>query len=108
MATSEEHLAQLLKQLKKDPGLAGEIPGKEGHIVHSALAGQSVYEIAQANRMSEEAVWAVLRGAARSATGQKITPVESGGLGSDTDLGVTGGYGDTGFGSLDVEPEPGG
>ena len=108
MATSEEHMAQLLKQLRKDPGLAEEIPGKEGHIVQSALAGQSVYEIAQANRMSEEAVWGVLRSAARSATGQKIEPVEGGGLGSDTDPGVSGGYGDTGFGALDVEPEQGG
>ena len=27
-----------------------------------------------------------------------------GGLGSDTDPGVTGGYGDTGFGALDTEP----
>lgn len=108
MATSEEHMAQLLKQLRKDPGLAEEIPGKEGHIVHSALAGQSVYEISQANRMSEEAVWGVLRSAARSASGQKIAPVESGGLGSDTEPGIHGGYGDTGFGGLDVEPEQGG
>jgi hypothetical protein len=30
--------------------------------------------------------------------------VETGGLGSDTDPGVTGGYGDTGFGSLGNEP----
>jgi len=108
MATSDEHMAQLLKQLKKDPGLAEQLPGKEGHIVHSALEGQTVFEIAQQNRMSEEAVWGVLRSAARNASGQKIEPVESGGLGSDTDPGVTGGYGDTGFGSLEVEPEQGG
>ena len=108
MATSDEHMAQLLKQLKKDPGLAEQLPGKEGHIIHSALEGQSVFEIAQQNRMSEEAVWGVLRRAARSASGQKIEPVESGGFGSDTDPGVTGGYGDTGFGSLEVEPEQGG
>lgn len=108
MTSSEEHMKQLLKDLKKDPGLAEQLPGKEGHIVHSALAGQEVFEIAQENRMSEEAVWGVLRSAARSARGQKIEPVESGGLGSDTDPGVTGGYGDTGFGALDVEPEQGG
>lgn len=108
MAISDEHMAQLVKQLKKDPGLAEQLPGKEGDIVQDALEGQTVYEIAQNHRMSEEAVWGVLRSAARSATGQKIEPVESGGLGSDTDPGVTGGYGDTGFGSLEVEPEQGG
>ncbi|MDB5078523.1 MAG: hypothetical protein JWP00_447 [Chloroflexi bacterium] len=108
MATSDEHMAQLVKQLKKDPGMAEQLPGKEGTIVRNALSGQTVYEIAQNYRMSEEAVWGVLRSAARSASGQKIEPVESGGLGSDTDPGITGGYGDTGFGSLDVEPEQGG
>jgi hypothetical protein len=108
MAASDEHMAQLIKQLKKDPGLIEQLPGKEGEIVRGALEGQTVYEIAQEHRMSEEAVWGVLRSAARSATGQKIEPVESGGLGSDTEPGVSGGYGDTGFGSLEVEPEQGG
>jgi hypothetical protein len=108
MAASDEHMAQLIKQLKKDPGLVEQLSGKEGDIVRGALEGQTIYEIAQEHRTSEEAVWGVLRSAARSATGQKIEPVESGGLGSDTDPGVTGGYGDTGFGSLEVEPEQGG
>ena len=35
-----------------------------------------------------------------------VEPVETGGLGADTDPGVTGGYGDTGFGALDIEPIP--
>ena len=38
------------------------------------------------------------------ATGAPVQPVESGGFGSDTDPGITGGYGDTGFGSLGNEP----
>jgi len=52
--------------------------------------------------------------AARAAAGRGVEQVETGGFGSDTDPGVTGGYGETGFGSLGTEPpfptpeEPGG
>jgi hypothetical protein len=80
------------------------LSGQEGAIVEEALAGRSVYEIAQRVRMSEEAVWRVLGSAARTAGGRAVEhPPESGGLGSDTDPGVTGGYGDTGFGALGNE-----
>jgi hypothetical protein len=104
MQASKERMAQLVKQLKQDPGLAEQLPSREGHMVRDALNGSEVYEIAQKYSVSEEAVWGTLRNAARAAAGQKIEPVESGGFGSDTDPGVTGGYGDTGFGSLDTEP----
>ncbi len=102
--TSEERMALLVDQLQQDPGLVEQLPGHEGAIVREALDGKSVYEIAQNHRLSEQAVWGTLRNAARAATGQPIQPVESGGFGSDTDPGVTGGYGDTGFGEIDVEP----
>ena len=50
-------------------------------------------------------VWEVLSNAARLATGHEpLERAETGGLGSDTDPGVTGGYGDTGFGSIGNEP----
>jgi hypothetical protein len=39
-------------------------------------------------------------------TGRDIEPVVTGRLGADTDPGVTGGYGGTGFGALDTEPIP--
>ncbi|HEX2910643.1 MAG TPA: hypothetical protein VH186_07525 [Chloroflexia bacterium] len=106
--TSEERMAQLVEQLRQDPGLAESLPSKEGALVRDALEGQSVYEIAQNHRVSEQAVWSTLRNAARAASGKSIQPVETGGFGSDTDPGVTGGYGETGFGALDVEPEQGG
>ena len=106
--TSGERMARLVAQLEGDPGLVGQLPGEMATIVEAALAGQSVHVIAQNHGISTEAVWGMLGNAARLAAGQApAQPVETGGLGSDTDPGVTGGYGDTGFGSLDVEPPVG-
>lgn len=104
MATSSDQLGALLKQLRQQPGLAEQLPDREGAIVRDALAGQDVYAIAQQHQISEKAVWDTLGNAARAAAGQGATQVETGGLGSDTDPGVSGGYGDTGFGSLGAEP----
>lgn len=101
---SQARLAKLLEQLQQDPGLAEQIPGQEGKMVRQALDGEDVYSIAQNHRVSEERVWSILRDAARAANGQDFAEIETGGFGSDTDPGATGGYGDTGFGSLDTEP----
>lgn len=105
--SSEERMAGLREVLQRDPGFAESLPSEEGNIVRAALDGQSVYEIAQQAQMSEEYVWRVLGSAARMAGGNPIAqPVETGGFGSDTDPGVTGGYGDTGFGSLSADSDP--
>lgn len=101
---SEQRMAQLRQQLQRDPGLAEEMPSQEGEIVREALDGQDVYAIAQNHRVSEEHVWATLRNATRAASGKHFAEIETGGFGSDTDPGVTGGYGETGFGSLGNEP----
>ena len=69
-----------------------------------ATPWQDVYAIAQQHQISEKAVWDTLSNAARAAAGRPAAQVETGGLGSDTDPGVTGGYGETGFGSLGAEP----
>ncbi len=50
--------------------------------------------------MAEGAIWEVLGNAARAATGVELHPGETGGLGSDTDPGIGGGYDETGFGRL--------
>ncbi len=106
MQSSRERLTRLVEQLESDPALAETLPSQEGAIVRAAVGGQTVHEIAQAQRISEEAVWRVLSNAARQASGRApAQPVETGGLGSDTDPGVTGGYGDTGFGSIGNEPD---
>ncbi|HEY8598901.1 MAG TPA: hypothetical protein VIL85_10755 [Thermomicrobiales bacterium] len=104
-SASDERMAQLLTQLRKNPALTGSLPGEEGAIVESALGGANVYSIAQEREISTEAVWATLGNAARLLSGQEPTGrVEVGGLGSDTDPGINGGYGDTGFGAIDNEP----
>ena len=102
--SSQERMARLVEALQQAPGLAEGMPSQEGEIVRDAMAGQTVYEIAQQHRISERAVWDVLGNAARAASGQGVQQVETGGFGSDTDPGVTGGYGETGFGSLGNEP----
>jgi hypothetical protein len=102
---ARERLNRLVEQLEGDPGVVEGLPGEEGAMVRVALGGQSVSQIAQQHQVSEAAVWRTLSNAARLAAGRPITqPVETGGLGSDTDPGVSGGYGDTGFGSLGNEP----
>ncbi len=106
--SSDERMAQLLEQLQQNPGFAATLPSDEGAIVRDATAGQSVYEIAQSHGTSEAAVWRVLGNAARMASGNPpARQVETGGFGSDTDPGVTGGYGSTGFGDLSADTDPG-
>ena len=105
MILSDEQLRDIVRQLQQTPGVAEQLPAQEGAIVRDAMRGRSIYELAQQHRSSEEAVWNILSNAARMTGGQPVrAQVESGGLGSDTDPGVTGGYGDTGFGSLGNEP----
>lgn len=82
------------------------LPTVERRIANLAAGGMPVWEIAQQTRESEGAVWRTLDGIVAVVTGRDIEPVETGGLGADTDPGITGGYGDTGFGALDTEPIP--
>lgn len=103
---SDERMGRLVRELEQSPGIAEGMPSQEGEIVRDALAGLTVYEIAQQHQVSERAVWDVLSNAARAASGQGGRQVETGGFGSDTDPGVTGGYGETGFGSLGNDSAP--
>ena len=82
------------------------LPAAERQMAEMAAAGSPLWEIAQQCRVSEGAVARVVDGVVAVVTGRPIHQVETGGLGSDTDPGVTGGYGDTGFGALDTEPIP--
>jgi hypothetical protein len=105
MALSNEQMDAILHQIRQRPGLSENLPAQESAIVRDALDGRNIYEIAQRHRVSEAAAWSILSGAAQLATGGPAhAQPESGGLGSDTDPGVTGGYGNTGFGSLGNEP----
>ena len=71
-----------------------------------AAQGSTIPEIAAATGQSEAAVARTIDGVLAAVTGRHRDPVETGGLGADTDPGVTGGYGDTGFGALDTDPVP--
>jgi DNA-binding CsgD family transcriptional regulator len=104
-SASAGRLARIMVQLRQNPGVIGGLPGEERAMAEAALEGASVQEIAQEHGISVEAVWTTLSNVARLAgsTGTART-VEIGGLGSDTDPGIHGGYGDTGFGSLDTDP----
>lgn len=96
---------RIVQQIRRRPGLVETLPAGEASIVRDALAGRDVHEIATRRQMSEETVWEILGNAARLAAGDAPSQrVEVGGLGSDTDPGVTGGYGETGFGSPGLEP----
>lgn len=82
------------------------LPSTERKIAAAAASGTPVWEIAHDAGISEEAVYRTLDSVIAAVSGRDVAPVETGGLGSDTDPGVTGGYGDTGFGALDTEPIP--
>ncbi len=96
--TSQEQMQQLVEQLQLAPGIAEQLPDKEGAMVHGALNGLSVFEIAQQCRTSEAAVWATLGNAARFASGKSSQSVEIGeGLGSEASTSDPGGYGNIGL-----------
>jgi hypothetical protein len=101
---TNERMARLLAELQQFPGQVEQLPGQEGDIVRAAMQGQGVYELAQNYRLTEAAVWNILSNVVQGVTGRPARSVETAGLGSDTDPGVTGGYGDTSFGSLGNEP----
>ena len=82
------------------------LPPEERRVASLAAGGMEAWEIAQQTGHSEASVARTLDGVIAALTGRPIRQVEVGGLGSDTDSGVSGGYGDTGFGGLDVEPTP--
>lgn len=80
------------------------LPSVERHVASLAARGSTIPEIAAATGQSEAAVARTIDGVLAAVAGRHREPVETGGLGADTDPGVTGGYGDTGFGALDTDP----
>lgn len=97
----------LANRLSSLPGLVETLPDLEQRVAQMVAEGRRPYEIAMAEGISEGAVWEMVRALANAtmAPAQQILSrgYETAGLGSDTDPGVTGGYGDTGFGSIGAE-----
>jgi len=81
------------------------LPGQERHIAHLAAGGTPVWQIAQELRMSEAAVARTIDGVIAVVTGRPVDPVETGGLGADTDAGVSGGYEPGDLGQFDPDDE---
>ncbi len=79
------------------------LPDVERRIATLAADGVPTWEIAQQTKMSEAAVSRTLDGVVAAVTGRERAQVETGGFGADTDPGVTGGYGNTGFGAPDTD-----
>lgn len=74
------------------------LPANDRHIAALAAEGRPVWEIAQELRISDAAVANAISRVVAALTGRDIEPVEVGGLGADTDPGVSGGYDPEPFG----------
>jgi DNA-binding CsgD family transcriptional regulator len=74
------------------------LPGEERHIAAMAADGAPIWQIAQEMRISDAAVANAISRIVAALSGREIEPVETGGLGADTDPGVTGGYDSEPFG----------
>lgn len=105
-ASETEPEAEMARLLGGARAYIQTLPAQERRIATLAADGAPIWEIAQTMSLSQGAVARTLDGVVAAVTGREVTPVETGGLGADTDPGVTGGYGDTGFGALDTEPTP--
>lgn len=49
----DERFRALVEQVRQDPGQVAWLPRLEAALVHDALAGRSVHEIANQHRISE-------------------------------------------------------
>ena len=74
------------------------LPPQERHIATMAAEGAPTWEIAQEMRISDAAVAHVIDRIVAVLSGRAVEQVETGGLGADTDPGVTGGYDPDSFG----------
>lgn len=68
------------------------LPPQERRVAELAAGGAPRWEIAQQVGIADEAVARIIDGVVAAVTGRPIRPVETGGLGADTDPGVSGGY----------------
>ncbi len=99
---------ELADRLNGAPGFVEGLPEQEQRVAEMVAQGRRPFEIAMEQGISEEAVWTMVRALANAtiapSQGVRSRGYETAGLGADTDPGVTGGYGDTGFGAIGNEP----
>jgi DNA-binding NarL/FixJ family response regulator len=97
-APNAEHDAETTQLLQAAHDYILTLPPQERHIATMAANGASVWEIAQEMRISDAAVAGVIDRLVAVLSGREMERVETGGLGADTDPGVTGGYDPEPFG----------
>jgi DNA-directed RNA polymerase specialized sigma24 family protein len=68
------------------------LPPVERKIAMLAAQAVPVWEIAQTTQLSEGAVWKTIDSVLAAVRGRAVEASETGGMGADTDPGVTGGY----------------
>lgn len=103
--TEDGMMDRLVEQIRQAPAEVMRLPNPEREMASLALNGQNVHSIAQYTGKSERAVWEFLASLARTISGTlPERPSEVAGMGADLDHGVTGGYGNTGFGAIGAEP----
>jgi hypothetical protein len=90
---------QIVRLLKASHEYILALPPDERRIAALAAGGAAVWEIAQQMRISDEAVARVIDRVVAALSGREVEPVETGGLGADTDPGVSGGYDPDPFGT---------
>jgi hypothetical protein len=101
----EKAYRELGTRLADQPGLIQSMPGQEQRIARGVAEGRKPFDIAAEEGISEDAVWTVIRALQNAVSGNVSSRgYETAGMGADTDPGVTGGYGETGFGSIGNEP----
>lgn len=74
------------------PAFIDALPPQERRVAELAATAMPVWEIAQQVGISDAAVARIVDGVYAAVTGRPVFPVETGGLGADTDPGVSGGY----------------
>ena len=105
MNAQDDDLQRYSQTLRQHAGSVHALPDLQQSIAYGVLHGRSIHEIAQENGVSEDAVWNMLESTTRLFAGSALSSqAETGGFVSDADPGVSGGYGDTGFGSIGNEP----
>jgi DNA-binding CsgD family transcriptional regulator len=94
---------EALRTLREGHAYIQSLPAEERHIATMAAEGQPVWQIAAQVRVSEEAVAHLIDRVLAALSGRDIDPVETGGLGADTDPGISGGYDPEPFGGNRID-----
>lgn len=87
-----------LQLLRDNHAYIQGLPEEDRSIASLAAEGTPVWEIARRLQMSDAAVASSISRVVAALSGREIEPVETGGLGADTDPGVSGGYDPEPFG----------